>query len=119
MVKLRAKEGKLGLFLEKVCCHSAENCQRSSIWLHIEILVLCGEKEARRAVRSVVPPLHVQEATHGWGMGRVWKELPSQTNGRACPQQPVHQSGTAISPGLVDKVLLGKATEAAQHCSRD
>lgn len=85
MVKLKAKEGKLVLFLDKFCYHSSENCWCSSIWLYTETLVLCGAKEARRAVRNVVPPACPGgSAWGGYGEGLEGIALPA--NGRACFQ---------------------------------
>lgn len=79
--------------------------------------------KARRAVRSAVPPLHGQEAMHGWDVGKVCRELPFQTNGRACPQWPEAQqspwywgqrysnwSSSALLEGLTQSSIPGQGS---------
>lgn len=99
MVELRAKEGKLVLFLDQACYHSAENC--SSIWLHIEILVLCGRKGQKSNEESCISA--ACPGGNAWDKAEICRDLLSQTNGRACPQWPVQQSGPAITLELGTK----------------
>lgn len=72
-----------------------------------------GQKSSKKGCTSPARP-----GGNAWDMGKLWKELSSQTNGRACPQHPGHPSGAAI-PGAGDKELLGKAAEAAGQGLRD